>query len=382
MKLIHLSFGKFIFLASIVTLCFLPLVSMKNITKSDKKYENLIKWVKENGGAWNKIEVKEMSEGNRHVAANENITKNENITVVPEKIILSDENHLIKPTCEKFNTTGVTCLAIYICQELNKNNSFFKPYFDTLPNDFQSYPLFYTDQELRLLRGSMMEDYIQSWRMKYTEDYNSINNPEFSLDNYMKCRIIIRSRNFFSGFNGKETNMVVPLSDLFNFKPSGVKVKSFYDNLAHAFVIQDQEDIKSGEEVFIDYGDESNVYYLFHYGFAVEKPNQAIDYRFNYEGNEISLMRRGKDLLRSIKYARKGASENISSLEEEKRAIIIFRSQLIKRLNNYSTRLKDDLGQIQNEKVKKNSNFVNIYRILIEEKQVKFYLNIKILLHI
>jgi hypothetical protein len=45
-------------------------------------------------------------------------------------------------------------LSTYLLTEKIKNNSLFKHYIDTLPKDYNNFPIFFTDEEILYLEGS------------------------------------------------------------------------------------------------------------------------------------------------------------------------------------------------------------------------------------
>ena len=45
-------------------------------------------------------------------------------------------------------------LSTYLLTEKNKNDSLFKCYIDTLPRDYNNFPIFFNDEEMIMLEGS------------------------------------------------------------------------------------------------------------------------------------------------------------------------------------------------------------------------------------
>jgi len=45
-------------------------------------------------------------------------------------------------------------LSTFLLREKKNPDSFWKPYLDMLPKDYNSFPVFFSDQEMKLLEGS------------------------------------------------------------------------------------------------------------------------------------------------------------------------------------------------------------------------------------
>jgi hypothetical protein len=60
----------------------------------------------------------------------------------------------------------------------------------------------------------------------------------------------------------------------------------------------------------------------------------------------------------------------MNSLDDEIRSLNLFKKLLREKIENYSTSLKYDLEIINSEEVTKDYRLINIYRVLIEEKQL------------
>ena len=71
--------------------------------------------------------------------------------------MLNESNSKIKPTCDKYKLEDQKCLRVFVCEELKNPNSFFKLYFDFLPYDYSTYPIFYSDDLKKLIQGSIIE---------------------------------------------------------------------------------------------------------------------------------------------------------------------------------------------------------------------------------
>ena len=76
---------------------------------------------------------------------------------------------------EKFKTpSGVAPLAIYVMEQRRDPESPWKDYLETLPKDFTNHPIFWTEEEMSMLKGSEIVGYVKNFKKKLEADYKSI----------------------------------------------------------------------------------------------------------------------------------------------------------------------------------------------------------------
>ena len=51
-------------------------------------------------------------------------------------------------------------VIVYMMFEMEKDDAFFKPYYDTLPADFKNFPIFWEKEELEWLEGSVLRQQV------------------------------------------------------------------------------------------------------------------------------------------------------------------------------------------------------------------------------
>lgn len=143
---------------------------------------------------------------------------------------------------------------MFVYHERRNQTSTYKHYLKFLPDDFSSHPMFYSDEEVELLKGSSIMirltllyekylDEIEEIEVKLELTQKSAYGP-IDVDNYLKSRHLLFSR----AFNISRTAMV-PYADLFNHYPLKENIIWDYDDNLKAFVIKTTRDIKAGEEV-------------------------------------------------------------------------------------------------------------------------------------
>ena len=263
--------------------------------KSYPLYINFLKELYKNNAFFPKLEIQFFSDNYRGVIAKSPIKKDEIILSIPKECLISLELVLETEYGKKigeimFNelTSPKHCLlSSFILFE--KNNPKWKFYFDLLPKDFSNFPIFYTDDELKYLKGSPFLNQILDKKSDMKKDYLKLCEyiplfNQFTFDQFMEARMIISSRIFGISINNNKTDVLVPYADLLNHKRPR-QTQWYYDDKINSFVIQATEDILIGKEIFDSYGKKTNGRFLLNYGFAVEN-NDSAEYVLNIIFND------------------------------------------------------------------------------------------------
>ena len=263
--------------------------------KSYPLYINFLKELYKNNAFFPKLEIQFFSDNYRGVIAKSPIKKDEIILSIPKECLISLELVLETEYGKKigeimFNelTSPKHCLlSSFILFE--KNNPKWKFYFDLLPKDFSNFPIFYTDDELKYLKGSPFLNQILDKKSDMKKDYLKLCEyiplfNQFTFDEFMEARMIISSRIFGISINNNKTDVLVPYADLLNHKRPR-QTQWYYDDKINSFVIQATEDILLGKEIFDSYGKKTNGRFLLNYGFAVEN-NDSAEYVLNIIFND------------------------------------------------------------------------------------------------
>lgn len=103
-----------------------------------------------------------------------------------------------------------------------------------LPTDTNDFPAFYTEDELAMLKGSVMEEWSNQRRNDYAKDYNIICEKveafkQFKFEDYKYANILSSSRSFDLNVNGKITRTMCPFADMMNHK-NPTENKWYFDN--------------------------------------------------------------------------------------------------------------------------------------------------------
>jgi len=185
-------------------------------------------------------------------------------------------------------------LAAYLLQEKHKKGkSFWEPYLRILPQKYANMPLYFDEEQLAWLQGSMclqkIADRIDSLRREYESIRRLV--PEFgrfTLDEFIWARLAVITRIFGLVIEGNKTDGLVPYADMLNHKkPREVaggkdecETKWTFDDPRNGFIITSLKTIQRGDQVYDSYGRKCNSRFFVNYGFALDE---------NTEDNESML---------------------------------------------------------------------------------------------
>ena len=267
-------------------------------TKKYKSYPLYIKFLKElykYNSFFPKLKIHFYTNNYRGVLAKKNIIKNEIIMTIPKECLISLETVLETDYGKKIGEfmykelySPKHCLLTSFLLYEEKNPKY-KYYFDLLPNDFSNFPIFYTQDELNLLKGSPFLNQISTKKDDIKNDYNKLcehisDFNQFSLLKFCQARILISSRIFGIQMKDKKTDVLVPFADLLNHKRPK-QTQWYYDDSIESFVIQATENIEEGSEIFDSYGKKTNARFLLHYGFCLDD-NDTSEFNMTITFNE------------------------------------------------------------------------------------------------
>lgn len=132
-------------------------------------------------------------------------------------------------------------LLLFLLIDGEKPDSFFRPYYDTLPQTTPNFPIFWDEEELEWLKGSYLLQQVEDRKRSIKSDYEKIcaidpTFKRFSLDRFAWARMIVCSRNFGLTINGIQTSAMVPFADMLNhYRPR--ETAWCYDEESGAFQI-------------------------------------------------------------------------------------------------------------------------------------------------
>ena len=248
-----------------------------------KVFINYMKVIYSYGVYINKINVKWESDWMRCILASDNIKINDTLIRVPDDLLITLDTaqnseigkYFDEPLRKKLNSPHHCLLTAYLLQEQKKGNSSkWSFYFPFLPSSYSSFPIFYTEKEMKLLEGTQFYDIVTDKKKEIRQDYDWICEKysgfnQYPYDEFCKFREVISSRIFGVTMKGKKNDIIAPYADLFNHRrPRGTHWA--YEDDLNSFVVSAIENMSPGMEVFDSYGRKCNARFLLNYGFTIE----------------------------------------------------------------------------------------------------------------
>jgi len=240
------------------------------------------KWLLDNGSKYPQLEMREYDEEVRGVHAKEEIEEDVNIVEIPLSCLITVEmgkqtevGQAVLAANLDLDAPKHVFLMLFMLVDRKNPDSFFKPYYDTLPPTLSNMPIFWSEEELRWLDGSYLQTQVEDRRFAIENDYAAICElvPGFAevatLAEFKWARMCVCSRNFGLVVNGTRTSAMVPLADMLNhYRPR--ETKWTFDNGLQAFTITTLMGIRGGAQVYDSYGQKCNHRFLLNYGFSIE----------------------------------------------------------------------------------------------------------------
>ena len=254
--------------------------------KKYSQYDAFINYMKViyNGGIYiNKIHVKWESDWMRCILSSDNIKENETLIRVPDDLLITLDGaqnseigkYFDEPLKKKLNSPHHCLLTAYLLQEQQKGkDSKWAFYFPFLPSSYSSFPIFYTDDEMKLLEGTQFHKIVTDKKQEIKQDYDWICEKypgfkQYPYSNFCKFREVVSSRIFGVTMKGKKNDIIAPFADLFNHRRPRTTHWAYEDD-QNAFVVSSIEDMGPEMEVFDSYGRKCNARFLLNYGFTIE----------------------------------------------------------------------------------------------------------------
>jgi len=391
--------------------------------KKNKHYEDYIffmKYLYSQGLFLNKITINFNNESNRCVISTEEIKEKEILLRIPLNALItlddaqnSDIGKYFDSNLKKMlNGPNHSLLSSFILYEMEKKtNSKWLFYFNFLPSNYNNFPIFFSESELKHLKGTQFLTIVQNKKKEMKEDYDLLCSkiPYYSNYKYLdfcKVREIVSSRIFGVIIHGKKNDIIAPYADMLNHKRPR-ETHWTYDDKLDSFVVSAISDIKQSNEVFDSYGRKCNSRFLLNYGFTIEN-NEDNEYKINLELDEscplftekkrdfiilnpkkfvLSKNLNEKNVLNFFAFMRYLVYEkndfkfvnfnNFISIDNERNVMLKLKNIIINELKNYSTTLEDDQKYLEQNKKKISFNEYNCYIIRIGEKNLlNFYLTL------
>jgi len=262
--------------------------SVGGIHEQTKPFKVFFKWLLDGGATFPLLYLNFFSGNYRAIFAKRKVKTNEDVLYVPFCQLMTSEVARASEVGTQIQESNVqlrsrhSFLAAYLLQEKANPSSYWKPYIDILPEEYDTVPLFFSQEQLDELEGSMSLDKIRDRHQSLRIEYNNLveNVPmfsQFTYESFVWARLVIITRIFGMVIDGEKTEGLVPMADMLNHKRPR-ETKWTYVQSRKGFVITSLNEIDVGCEVFDSYGRKCNSRYFVNYGFVpeVNEDNEAV----------------------------------------------------------------------------------------------------------
>ncbi|ETO26066.1 SET domain containing protein [Reticulomyxa filosa] len=270
-----------------------------------------------------KLYLKFFSPEFRAINATDKIQKDEDVMYIPHDCIMTSEVAKASHLGQAITDSGIelkskhSYLAGYLCEEREKGKaSHWYPYIDILPRNFETVPIFFGQDKLDMLKGSIAIKKIEDRNLSLRAEYDNIcaHVPEFRripYKDFVWGRLVVITRIFGLVIDDNKTDGLVPMADMLNHKRPR-ETKWTYEQKRRGFVVTALQTIEKNTEVFDSYGRKCNSRFFVNYGFSLE----------DNEDNEASLT---FELSRSDpQYLLKSKFLGIHAFDQFKKIIYIY----------------------------------------------------------
>eukprot|EP00457_Paulinella_chromatophora_P005014 gb/GEZN01005027.1/.p1 GENE.gb/GEZN01005027.1/~~gb/GEZN01005027.1/.p1 ORF type:complete len:491 (-),score=49.84 gb/GEZN01005027.1/:354-1826(-) len=168
----------------------------------------------------------------------------------------------------------VSIVALYLVTQFDNTDSFFYPYFATMPRGCTMSTCWSIEELTARLKPSQVKSVLAD-RKSYTEFALALG---LDVPNFLNKVALISSRCWGVGSDDDEENghedivTLVPFNDMYNHDVHSETYTSYHDSLIKGayttYTSEEEHVILEGDEVFISYGDKSNSGLLMNYGYV------------------------------------------------------------------------------------------------------------------
>lgn len=251
-------------------------------------FKIFFKWLLDGGASFPLLYLRFFNGNYRAIFSKRTVETDEDVLYVPLCQLMTSEIARASEVGKQIIESHVqlrsrhSFLAAYLLQEKAKPSSYWKPYIDILPEEYDTVPLFFSSEQLSELEGSMALDKIRDRHQSLRIEYNNLleNVPmfsEFTYDSFVWGRLVIITRIFGMVIDGNKTEGLVPMADMLNHKRPR-ETKWTYVQGRKGFVITSLNPITRDTEIFDSYGRKCNSRFFVNYGFVpeVNEDNEAV----------------------------------------------------------------------------------------------------------
>jgi hypothetical protein len=236
--------------------------------------QRFIQWLAEQGAVFPFIKM-EVRERSRSMHATTGIGKGVLVLHVPRPLMITEElvkassiGKLITAHTDRMSLSGYFSAFLL---DGKREDSFWKPYTDVLPQDFSTHPLFFSEAELEELHGTDALRQIRNKLRCSRHEYKLLKSflpPEktFTHADYLWAKCAVMSRLHHLMIYQKKVQALTPLADMPDHDDNA-NVR-WAGEASQGFIYTAKRHIEKGEEITIDYLPSNNSSAFRIYGFC------------------------------------------------------------------------------------------------------------------
>uniref|UniRef100_A0A2K6MBC8 protein-histidine N-methyltransferase n=1 Tax=Rhinopithecus bieti TaxID=61621 RepID=A0A2K6MBC8_RHIBE len=254
--------------------------------KREDYFPDLMKWASENGASVEGFEMVNFKEEGFGLRATRDIKAEELFLWVPRKLLMTVEsakNSVLGPLYSQdriLQAMGNIALAFHLLCERANPNSFWQPYIQTLPSEYDT-PLYFEEDEVRYLQSTQaVHDVFSQYKntaRQYAYFYKVIQThphanklplkDSFTYEDYRWAvsSVMTRQNQIPTEDGSRVTLALIPLWDMCNHTNGLITTGyNLEDDRCECVALQD---FRAGEQIYIFYGTRSNAEFVIHSGF-------------------------------------------------------------------------------------------------------------------
>ncbi len=237
----------------------------------------MVAWLAASGVDVGRVRIVRRADGERGVCARQAIRRGEIVVRVPRRCMidtpLADASAVGRRLARsKVKVRGRHArLAAYLVAEMRDAASPWRPYFASLPSEFDHLPVHFGPTELALLRGSAMPAKVRAFRALIDNDHEALRRAcpalrDVTLEELTRALSIVSTRSF--AIDGGRGQALVPLVDMLNHAADPETAGGFDANSGD-YVVVAERDCAEGQELRGNYGPRCNTRLAMGYGFCL-----------------------------------------------------------------------------------------------------------------
>nr|XP_027200109.1 histone-lysine N-methyltransferase setd3-like [Dermatophagoides pteronyssinus] len=257
-----------------------------SLPKRSENWKEFHEWCLKNQIPSDRFEIKKLKNDEYGLFALNNHKENDVLFRINRKAFMTNETATSDIKLNQFTQDVIfkhmpnLILTFHLLSELNKPNSFWKPYIKTLPTSYSTI-LYMVQEDLIQLRGSALLDevvkfkrnvarqYAYFWMKISNERNKSFGNFTYEIYRWALSTVMTRQNSIPSKADKNQTTFaLIPFWDLCNHKEG--KMVTDFDPTTDDLVFYSMKDYKKGDEIFNCYGSRSNSDFFLHNGFVYD----------------------------------------------------------------------------------------------------------------